>query len=127
MELIRPGNGTSAITVQDIKQLARETTTSKVLIIDVHRQTKARLQRPYSEIVRFNRPDFNHYCYSVLLGDGPVGLFTPERREEATYLFLSDLRVDYSLAVLFMSPFFFEEWILNLIRKANKHTISSSN
>ena len=106
VELIRPGNGTSAITVQDIKQLARETTTSKVLIIDVRRQTKARLQGPYSEIVRFNRPDFNSYCYSVLLGDGPVSRFTPEKREEGIYAFLSDLRVDYSPAVLFMSPFF---------------------
>ena len=110
VELIRPGNGTSAITVQDIKQLARETTTSKVLIIDVRRQTKARLQRPYSDIVIFNRPDFNRYCYSVLLGDGPVSLFTPDKREEAIYVFLSDLRVDYSPAVLFISPFFYHSY-----------------
>ena len=91
VELIRPGNGMSAIKVQDIKQLARETTTSKVLIFDVRRQTKARLQRPYSDIVRFNRPDFNRYCYSVLLGDGPVSLFTPDIRPHSVNFYPADL------------------------------------
>ena len=69
-----------------------------LLIMDVRRQTKARLQRPYSDIVRFNRPDFNRYCYSVVLGDGPVSLLTPGKGEEGLYVFLSDLRVDYSPA-----------------------------
>jgi len=110
VELIRPGDGKSAITVQDIKQLARETTTSKVLIIDVRRQTRARLQRPYSDIVRFNRADFNRHCYSVLLGDGPVSLLTPNKGKEGLYVFLSNLRVDFSPAVFFSSPLFYHSY-----------------
>ncbi|HEC04410.1 MAG TPA: hypothetical protein ENI81_12825 [Phycisphaerales bacterium] len=98
VEIVRPGDGKSPITPEDIKQQARDTLTSRVLIMDVRRQTKARLQRPYSDIVRFNRPDFNRYCYSVVLGDGPVSLLTPGKGEEGLYVFLSDLRVDYSPA-----------------------------
>lgn len=110
VELVRPGDDKSPITPQDIKEQARDTLTSRVLIMDVRRQTKARLQRPYSDIVRFNRPDFNRHCYSVLLGDGPVSLLTPGKGEEALYVFLSDMRVDYSPAVFFSSPFFYHSY-----------------
>jgi hypothetical protein len=104
-ELIRPVAGESEIAVEDVARLSRETTTARVLIIDVRRQTKPSLQRAYSDIVRFNRPDFNRYCFSVLIGDGPVGLLTPGRSEQALAVYLSDLRVDYSPAVFFSNPF----------------------
>ncbi len=107
IELVRSGNGTSSITVRDIKKQARDTVTSRVLIIDVRRQTIARLQAAYSDIARFNRPDFNRHCYSVLLGDGPVGLLTPGNGKGAMKIFLSDMRIDYNPAVFFASPFFY--------------------
>src|SRR4030042_4333549 len=82
IELICPVDDESDITVADIARLTMETMTSRVLIIDVRRQTKGRLQRVYSDVVRFNRPDFSQYCYSVLIGDGPVGLLDPGKHAE---------------------------------------------
>jgi len=105
VELVQPGRGESTITVEDIREMVLDTTTSRVLIIDVRRQTKPRLQQAYSDIVRFNRPDFHRYCHSVLIEDGPFNLFTPAKRMESLYRFLSDLRVDYSPAVFFGNPF----------------------
>lgn len=105
IELIRPVEGEIDITVADIARLRRETTTSRVLVIDVRRQTRARLQGVYSEIVRFNRPDFNVYCYSILIGDGPAGLHDPGKHKRVLYPFLSDLRTDYSPAAFFTNPF----------------------
>ena len=105
IELIRPVEGEIDITVADIARLRRETTMSRVLVIDVRRQTKARLQGIYSEIVRFNRPDFNVYCYSILIGDGPAGLLDPGKHKRVLYPFLSDLRADYSPAAFFTNPF----------------------
>jgi len=105
IELIRPVDGEGQITVADLARHTRETTASRVLVIDVRRQTRGRLQGVYSDIVRFNRPDFNLYCYSVLIGDGPTGLLDPGKHLRALYPFLSDLRVDYSPAVFFINPF----------------------
>ncbi len=105
VEAIQPGNGKSAIAVEDIQRLARDTTTSRVLIMDVRRQTKTQLQHAYSDIVRFNRPDFNRYCYTVLIGDGPRNLLQPGRGLDAFQTYLADLRIDYSPAVFFSDPF----------------------
>jgi len=103
--LIRPAEGKSEITVADLADLVKETTSSRVLVIDVRRQTKGRLQGVYSDVVRYNRPDFNRYCYSVLIGDGPVGLLDPARHAQVVPPFLADLRVDYSPAAFFTNPF----------------------
>jgi hypothetical protein len=106
IELVKPGNEHSAITPEDILQSARDTLKSRVLIIDVRNQTKPMLQRAYSDIVRFNRPDFNRYCYSVLIGDGPINLYNHSKGIDVFQNYLSDLRIDYSPAVFFGSPFF---------------------
>jgi hypothetical protein len=106
IELVKPGNERSAITAEDILKSARDTLKSRVLIIDVRSQTKPQLQRAYSDIVRFNRPDFNRYCYSVLIGDGPINFFERGKRIDVFQNYLSDLRVDYNPALLFGSPFF---------------------
>jgi hypothetical protein len=105
VELIRPVEGESDITVEDLARQVRETTSSRVLVIDVRRQTKGRLQGIYSDIVRFNRPDFNQYCYSILIGDGPVGLLDPDKLALVIPPFLSDLRVDYGPAAFFTNAF----------------------
>lgn len=105
VELVRPVENGSDIAVADLARVARETTTSRVLVMDVRRQTKPRLQRVYSDIVRFNRPDFNQFCYTVCIGDGPIGLLDPGRHMEVLIPFLSDMRVDYSPAVFFTNPF----------------------
>ncbi len=106
IELVRPAEGECEITVEDLAHQVRETTSSRVLIFDVRRQTKGRLQGVHSDIVRFNRPDFNQYCHSILIGDGPVGLLDPDKRALVVPPFLSDLRVDYSPAAFFTNAFF---------------------
>jgi len=105
IELIKPRKESLAVTAESILKSARDTLMSRVLIIDVRSQTKPMLQRAYSDIVRFNRPDFNHYCYSVLIGDGPVNLFERSKGINIFQNYLSDLRVEYSPALFFSSPF----------------------
>jgi hypothetical protein len=107
VEINKLGNGHHTITPESILQSARDTLTSKILIFDVRRQTRPILQHAYSEIVRFNRPDFNVYCYSVLIGDGPPNLFEHGNGIEAYRNYLVDLRVDYSPAVFFVDPFLY--------------------
>jgi len=107
VEMVVPGEGKAGIVPADIEGLARDTTTSRILIMDVRMQTRARLQRAYSDIVRFNRPDFNLHCYSVLIGDGPTSLLDHGRGMEALHTFLTDLRVNFSPAVFFASPFLY--------------------
>ena len=105
-QLIMPGsNGT--ITPSDILKTARDTTDSKILIIDVRTQTKPRLQQAYSDISRFNRPDLNNYCHTVLIGDGPSEFLLQSKGANAFYNYLSDLRIDYSPAVFFANPFLY--------------------
>lgn len=102
VKLIKPSSE-SIIKPEDIQKKAQDTTTSKVLIIDVRSQTRPLLQNAYSDIVRFNRPDFNLYCYSVLIGDGPVNYFGPGGTE-ALRSYLADMRLDFSPAVFFGDP-----------------------
>lgn len=104
VELILPGNGESEIKVEDIQNLARDTVKSSILIMDVCSWTRPQLQQAYSDIVRFNRPDFNRYCYSVLIGDIPLG-YDRSQKVNDVHNFLSDMRVDFSPAVFFINPF----------------------
>ncbi len=105
--LIKPGNGHSTITPEDILKSSQDTMTSRVLIFDVRSQTKPILQRAYSDIVRFNRPDFNQYCYSVLIGDGPLNPPDNEKGLYAIGKYLSDARGDYNPAVYFVNLFLY--------------------
>ncbi len=107
VRLVKPGGNGSAIPADDILDMARDTLASRVLIIDIRSQTRSRLQRAYSDISRFNRPDFNNYCYSVLVGDGPVNAFQPDKGINAFPAYLADLRIDFSPAVFFGDPFLY--------------------
>jgi hypothetical protein len=102
-QFVVPGRG-GAITVEEVESHARDTLTAKILIIDVRSQTKPLLQRAYSDVVRFNRPDLNNYCFSVLIGDGPVNLHN-NKGIQSFQNYLCDLRTDYSPAVFFVDPF----------------------
>ena len=107
IELVKPGNGRSVITADDILHLARETLTARILIVDVRSQTRAQLQRAYSDITRFNRPDFNHYCYCILVGDGPNNYFRSDRGLKTFPSYLANLRIDFSAAAFFGDPFLY--------------------
>jgi hypothetical protein len=104
VKLVLPGDGKSEIKVRDIENIAHDTTKSAILIIDVCSWTRAKLQSVYSDIIRFNRPDFNRFCYSILIGDSPMG-YNRGQKPDGIHRFLSELRVDFNPAVFFTSPF----------------------
>jgi hypothetical protein len=107
IELVKPDSHGSVIRPEDIRKLARDTTTSRVIIIDVRTNTRARLQPAHSEIVRFNRPDFDRYCYCVLVGDGPMNYFHSDKGMNAFPSYLAELRIDFSAAAFFGDPFLY--------------------
>ena len=105
VQIVTPGSVRSAITAEDVMELARDSVTSRVLIMDVRRQTLTRLQQAFSSVVRFNRADLNRYCYAVLIGEGPVNLLKPGRGLRAFPTYLADLRNNFNAAVFFGDPF----------------------
>lgn len=105
VELRRPGQGAGEITVQDVEQFVPETTEAGVLIVDVRAQTRTKLRQAYGTMVRRNRPDFNTYCYTVLIGGGPLNLLQPGMGMDAFRDYLIEMRVDYSPAACFIDPF----------------------
>jgi transposase len=105
-QLIIPGSS-QTITPEDILKTARDTTDSKILIMDVRSQTKPPLQQAYSDIARFNRPDLNNFCHTVLIGDGPSDFLLQSKGTDAFQNYLADLRTDFSPAVFFANPFLY--------------------
>jgi len=105
VELVLPTDiEESEIVVQDIDNLALETMGSRLLIMDVRSHTLPRLQQAYNKIVGYNRADFNLYCYTVLIGDGPASLFEQGGDIDDFSELLARLRIDYSPAVFFYDP-----------------------
>jgi len=91
--------------IEEIERIARETITSRLLIFDVRRITVPRLRRAFNTIVGYNRRDFNKFCYSICIGDGPVNLFQNGRAVDLFVPFLAAQRVDFHPAVFFFDPF----------------------
>jgi hypothetical protein len=106
-QLIMPGRSGQTVTPDDILKTAHDTTDSKILIMDVRSHTKPRLQRAYSDIARFNRPDANNFCHIVLIGDGPTDYLLQSKGIGAFPNYLADLRNDFSPAVFFANPFLY--------------------
>ena len=107
IELIRPGSNGSPIKPEEILQLSRDTLSARILIMDVRNQTLPLLQRSYSDIIRFNRPDLNNYCCTILVGDGPRNFLHPDRGVKTLPSFIADLRNNFSAAAFFGDPFLF--------------------
>jgi hypothetical protein len=105
VEIVRPMGGPGGVTPCDIEKLAEETVAARVLIIDVRSATLPRLQPAYNKIVGYNRADFNWFCYTLLIGDGPTKLFTPGTALEVFVPLLGQMRIDYSAAAFFYDPF----------------------
>jgi hypothetical protein len=91
--------------VADLNRMAQDTTRSRLLIFDVRRMTLPKLHTPFNKIVGYNRKDFNRTCYTILIGDGPVGLFRADKSLSVFVSLVSDHRVDYHPAVHFYDPF----------------------
>lgn len=103
--VIHPPPGDIDATVAEIERMAPDTVTSRLLILDVRRHTLPRLQHAYNKIVGYNRRDLNELCYSVLIGDGPPGLFEDGSRLEVFAPHLAMNRTDYHATAFFYDPF----------------------
>ncbi|MFW6154865.1 MAG: hypothetical protein ACOC95_06570 [Planctomycetota bacterium] len=104
VEVVVPAEGREAIEVEDIAGLAQETINGRLLIFDVRRLTLPRLQEPFNRIVGFNRADLNERCFSLCIGDGPVGLFQSGNSINVFASVLAQARIDYSPAAYFYDP-----------------------
>lgn len=89
----------------EIDSMARDTVSSRLLIIDVRRATLPKLQNAYTKIVGYNRRDLNKLCYTILIGDGPLNLFQAGKSLDVFVSHLSSHRIDYHPAVFFYDPF----------------------
>jgi hypothetical protein len=76
-----------------------------MLILDVRRATLHKIQPAYNKIIGYNRKDLNRFCFTVLIGDGPLNLFQPGKQPDVFVPYLVNLRRDYSSAVFFFDPF----------------------
>jgi hypothetical protein len=88
--------------ISDIHKAARDTVSSKVLILDVRSETLPLLQRAYTKVVGYNRRDLNRLCYIILIGDGPA--FQAGKSLDYFVLYLVAYRVEYSPAAFFYDP-----------------------
>jgi len=106
IQLIRPSqtDDIDAI-VEEIEVMAKETVTSRLLIIDIRRVTMPKLQRTFNTIVGYNRRDLNKLCYIILIGDGPPDLFMAGKTMDHFVPYLAGNRVDFHPAVFFYDPF----------------------
>lgn len=103
--LIMPKEKTIRAAVAEIDGMARDTVSSRLLIIDVRRLTLPKLQNAYNKVVGYNRRDLNKLCYTILIGDGPLNLFTAGKSIDVFVPHLSIHRIDYHPAVFFYDPF----------------------
>jgi hypothetical protein len=91
--------------VEEIEAMALDTVLSRLLIIDVRKETLPKLRTAYNKIVGYNRRDLNKLCFIILIGDGPVNLFWEGKTLDVFVPYLSAHRVDFHPAVFFYDPF----------------------
>jgi len=90
---------------EEIEDMAPDTVSSRLLIIDVRRSTLPVLQQAYNKVVGYNRRDFNKLCYIILIGDGPMNLFHSGKCLDDFVQYLAKHRLDYYPAAFFYDPF----------------------
>ncbi|MBN1806937.1 MAG: hypothetical protein JW837_16940 [Sedimentisphaerales bacterium] len=103
--LIKPSRTKIRETIIEIENMAQDTVLSRLIIIDVRRLTIPKLQKAYNKVVGYNRRDLNKICYTILIGDGPVGLFRNGKTMDIFIPHLATHRVDFHPAVFFYDPF----------------------
>lgn len=91
--------------IEEMERTAQETISSRVIIFDVRRLTLPKLRRVFNAVVGYNRRDFNKFCYSICIGDGPLNLFRLGGFSQQFVPHLATYRVDFHPAVFFFDPF----------------------
>jgi len=104
-QLAKPQNQEIKQAVAEIDKMTLDTVSSRLLIIDVRRDTLPMLQRAYNKIAGYNRRDLNKLCYTILIGDGPLNLFQAGKSLDVFVSHISSHRIDYHPAVFFYDPF----------------------
>jgi hypothetical protein len=90
--------------LEEIEATANQTTSSRMLIMDVRKSTLPKLHQAYNKIIGYSRKDLNRYCFTVLIGDGPLNLFAEGKSPDVFVPYLAAKRVIYNPAV-FSSTF----------------------
>jgi hypothetical protein len=91
--------------IEEIEAIADQTTFARLFIMDVRKLTLPKLQQAFNKIIGYNRKDLNKYCFTVLVGDGPLNLFVPGKSPDVFVPYLAQHRVDYNPAIFFFDPF----------------------
>jgi hypothetical protein len=104
-ELIMPRQTQWQQRLIEIEAMVSHTTTSRMLIMDVRTSTLPKLHQAYNKIIGYSRKDLNRYCFTVLIGDGPLNLFAAGKSPDVFVPFLARQRSDYNPAVFFFDPF----------------------
>ena len=103
--VLRPEATNVPDALEQVEEMAKDTITSRIIILDVRRVTLPKLHRSFNAIVGYNRRDFNTLCYCICIGDGPVNLFLNGYGLDVFVRYLAAHRVDYYPAVFFFDPF----------------------
>jgi hypothetical protein len=102
-ELVIPKQPRWQQRLEEIEEAAEKTVWSRLLIMDVRKITLAKLQQSYNKIIGYNRKDLNRFCFTVLVGDGPLNLFGG-KSPDVFVPYLADHRVDYNPVMFFFDP-----------------------
>ncbi|MFH1371016.1 MAG: hypothetical protein ABII09_06995 [Planctomycetota bacterium] len=104
-ELVVPKESQWQRRLEEIEAAVEHTTKSRMLIMDVRKVTLPKLHQAYNKIIGYNRKDMNKFCFTVLVGDGPLSLFKEGKSPDVFVPYLAKHRVDYNPAVFFFDPF----------------------
>jgi hypothetical protein len=104
-ELVVPKQADWQHRLEEIEAIVDRTVYARMLIMDVRRATLHKIQQAYNKIVGYNRKDLNRFCFTVLIGDGPLNLFQPGKSPDVFVPYLVNMRRDYNAAVFFFDPF----------------------
>jgi len=103
-EIIVPGRDSGEYSPAEIDKITKDTMAGRVFVMDTRSQSQAKLQQVYNKIIGYNRADFNQFCYTVLIGDGPVEFFAENGSIESFSSHMARLRLDFNAARFFYDP-----------------------
>lgn len=104
-EMIMPKEPQWKGRLEEIEAMTSQTISSRLLIMDMRKITLPKLQQAYNKIIGYNRKDLNKFCFTVLIGDGPLNLFGAGKSFDVFVPYLASHRTDYNSAVFFYDPF----------------------
>jgi hypothetical protein len=104
-ELVAPRESQWQSRLEEIESIAGQTTSSRMLIMDVRKATLSKLHQAFNKIIGYNRKDLNKFCFTVLVGDGPLSLFQAGKSPDVFVPYLAQHRVNYNPVVFFYDPF----------------------